>query len=511
MTKILNKMRFFKISNQLKFFAFILSTLCFSCFAKEPSLKHYKIPEQNQLEHLTNTSSPNREFLQSLSQTVSDITEASQKAVVFVSTSKTIRGGAQQLQQYEDLFEFFFGVPPNRAPQQPEKRIGAGSGFFIDKSKGYILTNNHVIEGADEITIKSSTSNKTFTAKIVGSDKTTDIAVLKVDDKDFNSKDISQLTLGNSNKIRVGAFAIALGAPFGLEASATFGIISAVNRGTRDITQLGDFIQTDAAINPGNSGGPLLNVKGQVIGINTAIYSKSGAYAGVGFAVPSNLAKKVAESLIAKGYMDRGFIGIHFQALQKEWVTSLKLPKGTEGVIVAQISEDGPAAKAGLKPQDVITSVDGKAIDRNDKLQNIIGLMKPGSKAHITYYRNGKKRNTKITIASYPRQESLAQNSHNKDNIGLKLEPVQKVSKEFIREHKIQSKKGAVITQVKISSDADRSGLRVGDVILSANGSEIQSITKLLNLIRKSKDVVLLYLEREGKFVFTPYRKSKKP
>ncbi|NDA64023.1 MAG: hypothetical protein EBX50_18650, partial [Chitinophagia bacterium] len=255
--------------------------------------------------------------LQKISKGVSTVAKHAEKAVVFVSVYKTVRGLPPGM---IDPFEFFFGNPgmPRRGePKQQRREEGLGSGFIIDLNQGYIMTNNHVVQDADEIQLKFPNGD-THEAKIVGRDPNTDIAIVQIKERSFNKNGLSQLVLGNSDDVDVGDFAVAVGAPYGLEASVSFGIISAIGRGSLSITQMGNFIQTDAAINPGNSGGPLLNATGQVIGVNTAIYSRSGGYNGIGFAVPSNLARRIAEQLIGGGKVTRGYIGVGLQPIDSE-------------------------------------------------------------------------------------------------------------------------------------------------------------------------------------------------
>ena len=299
-----------------------------------------------------------------ISKGISTIASHAQKGVVFVSVSKTIKGLPFN---YVNPFDFFFGDPfrggggqPDRAPEQRQE--GVGSGFFVDLDKGYILTNNHVIEGADEIHLKLA-NGLSYDGKVVGRDKNTDVAIVQITDEKFKRRDLVALSLmENSDSVEVGELAIALGAPFGLEASISLGVVSAIGRGNLSITALGNFIQTDAAINPGNSGGPLLNTKSEVIGVNTAIYSKSGGYNGIGFAIPANLVREVANQLINKGKVERGYLGVILSEIDPQFTEELGIPEGTKGVLIRSVEPDSQAAKAGMEAGDVVTAVDGRAV-----------------------------------------------------------------------------------------------------------------------------------------------------
>ena len=318
-------------------------------------------------------SGESAKHLSMLSDGLATLADATRQALVYISVSKTLK----LPQGYVDPFEFFFG--PGSGRQRPsQKKQGLGSGFFIDTSKGYIMTNNHVIEGADEIEVKLF-NGKSYDAKIVGRDENTDIAILQVKDKSYSKKNLRHLVL-SQREPKVGELSVALGAPFGLEASISFGVISAMGRNNLQITELGNFIQTDAAINPGNSGGPLIDMKGKVIGINTAIYSKSGGYNGIGFAVPAKMARSIAEKLINDGKVRRGYIGVGLQPLTAEIAEGLGLDNEQKGALVKQVEPDGPAKKAGLLAGDVIVGVDNTEIDSDGALILAIGTKSPGKK-----------------------------------------------------------------------------------------------------------------------------------
>ncbi len=464
----------------------------------------YELPEGNSA---TEKALPQRdvEALQSLSRGISAIAESANKALVFVSVSKTVKGVPMGM---VDPYEFFFGPGRGGAqPQQRPKQEGLGSGFFIDLDKGYLITNNHVVDEADEINLKLA-NETTYAGTVVGRDENTDIAVIQVKDKNFNRAGLESLVLDSSNRLSVGEFVVALGAPFGLESSLSFGVVSAIGRGNLQITKLGNFIQTDAAINPGNSGGPLIGMSGKVVGVNTAIFSRSGGYAGIGFAVPAALTRRIAARLITDGKVDRGYIGVGLQTLDEELAQSLALPKGTSGTLVRQVIEDGPAAKAGLEPGDVITSADNTKISKDSDLQNIVGLKKPGDKVAITYYRNGKVVEAQIKIDPWPESNVLARSKteskpETENVFGLELE---NNSANLRKKFRLESKGGAVIVDVKENSPADRSGLRPGDVILSLNGNRIKDAASIKSMLKEGVRL-LLRIEREGEYFFVPLKK----
>ena len=447
----------------------------------------------------------NAQALQKISKGVSAIARHAEKAVVFVSVYKTTRGLPPGM---IDPFEFFFG--PNggghRAPREPQqhREEGLGSGFIIDVNQGYIMTNNHVVQDADEIQLKLPNGD-THEGKIVGRDPNTDVAIVQIKEKNFNKTGLSQLVLGNSDETEVGDFVVAVGAPYGLEASVSFGIVSALGRGSLHITDMGNFIQTDAAINPGNSGGPLLNTSGQVIGMNTAIYSKTGGYNGIGFAVPSNLSRRIAEQLIDKGKVSRGYIGVGLQPIDAELQKSLNIPKDTTGSLVARVVEDGPADHAGIKPGDVIVSVNKKSVKNESDITNAVGLMSPGSSAEMVLFRDGKQKPVTVKIAEFPSDgaQGPATGKREEAPFGLSL---QKLTSDARRQFNIESKQGVLITEVENNSEAQRVGLQPGDLILQVNGKPVTDVGSFKSLVKQSGARALLRVERAGQFFFVPLR-----
>lgn len=448
--------------------------------------------------------------LQHISKGVSILSKKASKAVVFVSISKTIKGHPL----FNDVhpFEFFFG-PRQFRQQQPvpeRKQKGLGSGFIVDLDKGYIITNNHVIEGADEITIKLA-NNERYAGKVLGRDKNTDVAVIQIKDEDFKKDGLEALRIADSDDLSVGEFVVALGAPFGLEASISFGVVSATQRGNLQITNLGNFLQTDAAINPGNSGGPLINTKGHVIGMNTAIYSRSGSSAGIGFAVPANIVRRVAGQLINKGEVARGYLGVQLsQDLDDDIAAGLGLPEDTKGALIAHVQPGTPAAKGGVESGDVIVAVNDKKIKRNSDLTNSIGLLEPGTKVKLDLYRDGKKRKVYVELKGFPKGEQLSSSTSRSNESflgGLKLKLVtQRNYHKWQDRFQFRSKKGLLIVDIEENSKAAAAGLKPGDVILKVNRKPIRSLKEFTNIYKK-KSKLLIQFEREGRYLFASLRK----
>lgn len=467
----------------------------------------YDIPVAQKKEPATE----NIRFLQNVSRGVSDLAEKAGKSIVFVSVSKTVRSSYGQ---GVDPFEFFFGQRRG-GPERKErefKQKGLGSGFIIDLEKGYILSNNHVIADADEITVKLA-NGKTYEGKVKGRDKNTDIAVIQISDDDYSREGLEELRLGNSDNVKVGEIVIAMGAPFGLEASLTMGVLSATGRGALNITTLGNFMQTDAAINPGNSGGPLIDTEGNAIGINTAIYSKSGGSAGIGFAVPANLVRKVATQLINSGKVSRGYLGVSLpQDLTDEIAKELKLPKNVTGALISKVEKDTPAFEAGLKASDVIVKVNNTKIKDNNGLRNTIGLIPPKSKIKVEFYRNGKLQSTNVTLADFSVLEESF-DAEKPTESGLTLKPLSTLGgaskKAYQEKYGFNSSKGLIVVGVAQGSEAEAAGIQEGDVLISADRTNLSSLKDFDQIYTKSKRL-LIKLERKGSILYHTIRNRKK-
>ncbi len=360
----------------------------------------------------------------------------------------------------ENFFERFFR--PRLRERGYYERRGLGTGVIV-RSDGYILTNNHVVREADEVEVKL-VSGKTSKAKVVGTDPKTDLAVLKID-----ADGLVPATLGDSSKIEVGEWVLAVGNPFGLEQTVTAGIVSATARANVGIAEYEDFIQTDAAINPGNSGGPLLNLKGEVIGINTAIVTRSGGYQGIGFAVPINMANSVMESLIRTGRVERGWLGVVIQDLTEDMAKSFKF-ESTDGVLVGDVTKDSPAAKAGLKSGDIIVEHDGKAVKDVNQLRNLVAATAPDKEVTIKLFRDGKKESVVAKIGQLDSAQARAAKKAGSSELGLSVETL---TADLAQKMGIEEERGVVVTAVEPGSPADRVGIRRNDVILSIDGNEV--------------------------------------
>lgn len=378
--------------------------------------------------------------------------------------------------------------------RQPEQQ-GLGSGVIVS-SDGYILTNNHVVSGADVIKI-SLNDGRELTAKVVGSDPKSDLAVVKVD-----AKDLPAITFTDSDKIEVGDRVLAIGNPFGIGQTVTSGMVSALGRSMGMGLEYEDFIQTDAAINPGNSGGALIDVKGRLVGINTAIYSRSGGFQGIGFAIPSNMARSVMEQLVSNGKVVRGYLGISMQPINDELAEQFSL-KNKEGVLVAEIVQGSPAAKSGLEAGDVITKFQGKEVKDARTFRFAVANLAPGTEVNLDVLRHGKTEKIKIKVGEQPKDMSLArsgrgakQDEGTLNGVGVAdLEPAAR--REFGIPSRVQ---GALVTDVDPASAAAQAGLQPGDVIQEINREPVRSADDAVKLTEsgETKKTLLRVWNRNG-------------
>jgi serine protease Do len=397
-------------------------------------------------------------------------------------------------QQMQDFFRHFFGMPmPNLPPQMPRpKRAqppgpgpevpkGVGSGFILTPD-GYVMTNAHVIEGADEVTVTLA-DKREFKAKIIGADKRTDVAVVKID-----ANNLPAAHIGDVGKLRVGEWVMAIGSPFGLDNTVTAGIVSAKQRDTGDYLP---FIQTDVAVNPGNSGGPLINMRGEVVGINSQIYSRSGGFMGISFAIPIDEAIRVSNQLRTNGHVTRGLIGVSIGQVSREVAQAIGLGK-PKGALVRHVQADSPAAKAGVEPGDIITRFNGQAIDNATDLPRLVGDTKPGTRASVTIFRRGQTRDLTLTVAEMDgdqavggkppankASEAAPASSPAVRQLGL---VVSDLSADQRRDLKVPH--GVRIDQA--SGAAARAGLREGDVILSVGNTETNTAREFDAAVDKS-------------------------
>ncbi len=399
----------------------------------------------------------------------------------------------------DEFFRRFFGPTfpaPQRQPPHPQMppqqhAVGQGSGFIIS-TDGYILTNNHVVGDADKITVKLE-DGREFTATTIGADPRSDVALIKID-----AKALPVLALGDSDALEVGEWVVAIGNPFGLSHTLTVGVVSAKGRSSVGLADYENFIQTDAAINPGNSGGPLVDLDGRVIGMNTAIFSRSGGYMGIGFAIPINMIKSIKRQLLNSGRVTRGYLGIVIQSLTPDLAKSFGL-NIRKGVLVAEVSKNSPAERAGLKQGDVIVEFDGKVVETVGSFRNRVALNAPGSSKSITVLHQGKRRTLTVTIGKLPEGEQQA-NVHGApktlEKLGL---TVQTLTPNLAQQFGLKDEKGVLITQVKPGSIAALASIRPGAVIQEVNHTQVSNVDELLQAVAKTSEhnSVLLLIREE--------------
>ncbi|MEW6160832.1 MAG: DegQ family serine endoprotease [Verrucomicrobiota bacterium] len=404
---------------------------------------------------------------------------------VFTTTKpKRVSGPSMPGWPFDDpMFRRFFGDPfGGQSPQfRTPRQHGLGSGVIVSED-GYILTNSHVVENADEVKV-ALTSGEEYDAKVVGTDPKTDIAVLKID-----VKDLPHATLGDSEKIEVGDLVLAVGNPFGIGQTVTMGMISATGRGAIGL-DYEDFIQTDAAINPGNSGGALVDAEGRLIGINTAILSRTGGNHGIGFAVPINLARSVMESLVKEGRVVRGFMGVNIQDLTPTLAQEFNVDE-THGALVAEVTPRSPAEKAGLKSGDVIVEFNGKSVRDSRTLKLQVAQTPPGEKVPVKVLREGRTKTLEVVLKEFPSDQALAKSRSNDRDAEEQLKGVTVTDidpaarRQFGLPRELQ---GALVTQVKPDSAAFEAGLREGDVITEINRRPVTSAEEALELSEQAK------------------------
>jgi serine protease Do len=436
--------------------------------------------------------------LEAISHSFVEIARKITPAVVGVSTTRVVSEGSGSLFS-DPYFRWFFG---NRGPHPEEREEeGLGSGVLVS-ADGLIVTNEHVVDGADHIKVTLS-DRRAFQATVVGTDKKTDLAVLRIDgDK------LPWLPFGDSSALRPGQLVLAVGNPFGLNQTVTMGIISGVGRQGVGISDYEDFIQTDAAINPGNSGGAMVNTHGELIGINTAIFTQSGGYEGIGFAIPSNLAKTITRSLAEHGRVVRGWLGVSIQEVTPELAAQFGLDK-PQGALVTEVLGNSPAEKAGLKRGDVIVAIDGEAIQNLSRLRILVASTKVGAKVRVRVVRNGKERTVEVTIGELPEDvASLGQQPETSpgdfDNVlaGLTVGPLSRDN--ALRFQLDPGGPGVVVLDVQPGSPASRAGLIAGDVIMELDRREVADLAAYNRAARRVKpdEGVLLLIARRGQTLY---------
>ncbi len=430
-------------------------------------------------------------------------------AVVNISTTTVIKDPHARLRGHggmgEEPFERFFGMPlPDESPERRGQSLGSG---FLLNAEGYILTNNHVVKDATDIRVRLS-DNTEYAAKVIGKDPVTDVALIKLTSP---PRSLPTVVLGDSDALEQGDFVLALGSPFGLRDTATFGIVSAKHRvGVNPGGTYDDFIQTDAAINPGNSGGPLFNLRGEVIGINTAIVSPQIGQ-GIGFAVPIDLAKSLLPQLRSRGKVVRGYVGVAVSDLSPELAKGLGLSAGLKGALVQQVVDGTPARAAGLEPGDVITGLDGKAVETSSALTRGVALVPPGEKLTLTILRGGAERKVTLAVAQRPDDEALVGKAGAEDRageetgkspkLGVKL---QALTPEIARQLGVRGDEGVVVAAVIDGGPAEQAGLRQGDVLVEVNRRKVAHPAEVAAAIGKLKDgdIALLRVRRGDAALF---------
>ncbi len=414
-------------------------------------------------------------------------------AVVNISVSGTRKVSAgipdMQLSPNDPFYEFFrhFG-PPRQQGDTPTHGLGSG---FIVSADGTILTNAHVVDGADEVTVKL-TDKREFKAKVLGMDKASDVAVLKID-----AKNLPVVTSGNAGNVRVGEWVLAIGSPYGFENSATAGIVSAKSRSLPDGGYV-PFIQTDVAVNPGNSGGPLFNMAGEVIGVNSQIYSRSGGYQGLSFAIPIDVAMSVEKQIVDHGKVQHGRLGVMIQEVNQPLADSFGLKKPM-GALVGQVEKDGPAAKAGMESGDIILSINGHEIESSGELRVIVANVRPGETAKLQVWRKGSTKNVEVKVGALDEQmqASNAGSDTDKGRLGVSVRPLTP------EEQNQAGVKGGLLVE-EASGAAARAGIQPGDIVLSINGEPITQAEQLRAMVAKAGKRVAVLIERDNARIFVP-------
>jgi serine protease Do len=453
-------------------------------------------------------SSRSVETLSQLSDALSEVAGVATPSVVNISTTRLIKQSEQAFDFFDDpFFRRFFGdqAPhPNIPKEHKEQSLGSG---VIVSEDGYIVTNNHVIEKSQEIKVLLS-NKRDYKAKLIGADPKTDLAVIKIE-----AKGLAALPWGDSNKLRVGEIVFAIGNPFGLNQTVTMGVIGAVGRANVGIADYEDFIQTDAAINPGNSGGALINAKGELVGINTAIVSRTGGYQGIGFAVPSSMAKQVMDSLIKYKKVVRGWLGVSIQEVTSDLAEEFGV-KDLKGAIVSGVMKESPAEKAGIKQGDVLLQFNGKDVEDTGQLRNMVSQTPIGSKVKMKLFRNKKEMDVEVTIAEQPKKLGEAATEqepgdNQEESNALSGVTVREITPELARRFSIkEGDAGVIVVKIDPGSKAFEAGIRPGDMVTQINQKDIATIEDYNKAVLKlkAKERILLLIRRKGEDLFLTIR-----
>lgn len=442
-------------------------------------------------------------------QVLPDFTELVEEAapgVVNISTSRTVqRSSAPGFegfggQEIPEIFRHFFGdslpTPPNGGEGRSEQRQSLGSGFVISED-GYVMTNAHVVQDADEILVRLN-DRRELSAEVIGSDPQTDVALLKIE-----ATDLPTLSLGDSDDLKVGEWVAAIGSPFGFDHSVTAGIVSAINR-TLPRDAYVPFIQTDVAINPGNSGGPLFNLEGEVVGINSQIFTRSGGFMGVSFAIPINVAMDVAEQLREDGRVNRGWLGVMIQPVSQDLAESFGMDNAI-GALIADLDPEGPAAQGGLQAGDVIIEVNGEEVERSSTLPRLIGRGAPGTEVELTLMRDGEEITESVELGSWPdaEQPQAQANSNDQTRLGVMVAEIDEAMRE-----QLNISGGVEVRQVEPDSVAANAGIQPGDVLVSIDHRSVSSSEELVSIVEElpTDRAIPIRLFREGRSLFVALR-----
>nr|WP_295709030.1 DegQ family serine endoprotease [uncultured Halomonas sp.] len=435
-----------------------------------------------------------------------ELVEEAAPGVVNISTSRTVqRSSAPGFegfggQEIPEIFRHFFGdslpTPPNGGEGRSEQRQSLGSGFVISED-GYVMTNAHVVQDADEILVRLN-DRRELSAEVIGSDPQTDVALLKIE-----ATDLPTLSLGDSDDLKVGEWVAAIGSPFGFDHSVTAGIVSAINR-TLPRDAYVPFIQTDVAINPGNSGGPLFNLEGEVVGINSQIFTRSGGFMGVSFAIPINVAMDVAEQLREDGRVNRGWLGVMIQPVSQDLAESFGMDNAI-GALIADLDPEGPAAQGGLQAGDVILEVNGEEVERSSTLPRLIGRGAPGTEVELTLMRDGEEITESVELGSWPdaEQPQAQANSNDQTRLGVMVAEIDEAMRE-----QLNISGGVEVRQVEPDSVAANAGIQPGDVLVSIDHRSVSSSEELVSIVEElpTDRAIPIRLFREGRSLFVALR-----
>jgi serine protease Do len=427
------------------------------------------------------------------------VVKAVTPSVVNIWSSKIVRAQDDEslapLMQ-DPLFRQFFGNQFQVPKERRERSLGSG---VVVSRDGYILTNNHVVEGGGDVKVSLS-DKREFAGRVIGSDAKTDLAVVKIDETG-----LAPITLGDSSRVEVGDLALAIGNPFGIGRTVTMGVVSATGRGGLGIEEYEDFIQTDAAINPGNSGGGLINTNGELIGINTAILSGSGGNQGIGFAVPVNMARYVMEQIVSTGHVSRAFLGVSIQEVTPDIASAFNLNKA-QGALIGDVAENSPASRAGIQPGDVILKLDDNLVTDSRSLQLAISQMKPGRTIHLTLVRDANQREVQVTLGEQPAEKSKPESRERAEESAQVLEGVEAttMTAQIARQLELPAEtKGVVLTAVAPGSAAAEAGLQRGDVILEVNRKPVSNVNQFDQYARENRgQPTVLFINRGGRTTY---------